>query len=119
MQRRRRTIDVDIVPGVSQTRFHIDMANAMLPDQTTELHIAHHADGDLTEPAQWYNIYEHPTEFQLELARKALCLNKEDWKILEHILGSFRWALVKHTDPTEIRVDEAAMRSGEWTTAYF
>lgn len=121
MQERRRLIDVEIQPGKSQTRLHIAMDNPMLPDQTTELHIAHHADGDLKEPAQWYNIYEHPTVHQLELARQALGMNEEDWKILEHILGSFRWAIVKHTDPTEIRVDEAAIRSDgdDWETAYF
>lgn len=115
-----RLVDVEIIPGVSLTRFHLEVDNPMLPDNTTEIHIAHHADGDLNEPAQWYNLYEHPNDFQLELAQKALKINEEDWKILEHILGSFRWAIYKHSDPSEIRVDEAAMRgSHEWTTAYF
>ena len=119
MKERRRLIDAEIVAGVSITRFHTEMENPMLPDASTELHVAHHADGDLKTPAQWYQIYGHPTEFELELAREALHINEEDWAILEHILGSFRWATLKHSDPTEIRVDEAAMRGDEWTTTYF
>ena len=115
----KRLVDIEIIPGVSRTRFHVDMENPMLPDSSTELHVAHHADGDLTKDAQWYNIYEHPTEHQLELARKQLKINREDWKILEHMLGSFRWVIYRHSDPSEIRVDEAAARGGEWTTAYF
>jgi len=98
------------------------MDNSMLPDDTTELHVAHHTSGDLSEPADWYNIYEHPTEWQLELARIGLNIDKEDWTILEHMLGSFKWVLYKHTaDPhrAEIRVDVSAMKRGEWTTTYF
>lgn len=119
MQQRRRLIDIDIVPGVSVTRFHTEMENPMLPDASTELHIAHHADGDIKEPAQWYNFYEHPTDHQIELARKELQINREDWKILEHMLGSFRWVIYRHSDPSEIKVDVAAMKDGEWATTYF
>lgn len=115
----RRLIDIEIVPGVSLTRFHIDMENSMFPDRSTELHVAHHADGDLKEPAQWYNVYEHPTQELLELARNQLQINEEDWKIVEHMLGSFQWVVYKHSDPSEIRVDVAAMKAGEWTTTYF
>jgi hypothetical protein len=115
----RRLIDLEIIPNVSLTRFHLDVENSMLPDSSTELHVAHHADGDLNEPAQWYNIYEHPTEEIIEVARKQLRINREDWRILEHMLGSFRWVIYKHSDPSEIRVDVSAMKDGEWTTTYF
>lgn len=118
----RRVIPAQVVPGESITRFHITMNNPMLPDDTTELHVAHHTHGDLSEPADWYNIYEHPTEWQLELARKALNIDEEDWKILEHMLGSFKWVLYQHAVPpqrAEIRVDVSAMKRGEWTTTYF
>ena len=117
--RSTRLIDINIIEGVSLTRFHTDMENPMLPDESTELHIAHHADGDLKKAAQWYNIYEHPTEHQLMLAREQLGINQEDWKILEHMLGSFRWVIYRHSDPSEIRVDVQAMKDGEWTTTYF
>jgi hypothetical protein len=119
MQKRRRLIDIEIIPGVSVTRLHTEMENPMLPDNSTELHVAHHADGDIKEPAQWYNFYEHPSEHQIELVRKTLKINREDWKILEHMLGSFRWVIYRHSDPSEIKVDVAAMKDGEWTTAYF
>ena len=78
--------------------------------------------GDLTEAAQYYNIYEHPREEQLRLAREALQIDDEDWTILEHILGSFKWVIFHHPIPdrrSEIRVDVAAMKAGEWTTTYF
>ena len=94
----------------------------MLPDQTTEFHVAHHQDGDLTEDADWYGIYEHPTEWQYELARKALKIDEEDWKIVEHMLGSYRWVVYHHAKlphRAEIRVDVPAMKAGEWTTTYF
>jgi hypothetical protein len=116
---RKRLVDIKIIPGVSVTRFHLAMENSMLPDQSVELHVAHHADGDINEPAQWYNFYEHPTIEQMELARTQLHINEEDWKILDHMLGSFRWVIYRHSDPSEIRVDVRAMKDGEWTTTYF
>lgn len=115
----RRVIDAKIIPGVSLTRFHMELTDPIYPDNTTELHVAHHDTGDLTEDAQWYNLYEHPTEAVLTLVRKALNINQEDWRILEHMLGSFRWVLYRHSDPSEIRVDVAGMKAGEWTTTYF
>jgi hypothetical protein len=115
----RRLIDAKIVPGKSLTRFHLAVDNPAFPDNTTELHVAHHDTGDLKEDAQWYNLYEHPTEAQLKLVREALKINEEDWKILEHMLGSFRWVLYRHTSPSEIRVDVDGMKKGEWTTTYF
>ena len=118
----RRLIDADIILGESLTRFHLAVNNPMFPDNSTELHVAHHPDGDLKEPAQWYNIYEHPTQHQLKLIRKALNIEEDDWKIVEHMLGSFRWVIYQHPDPSkraEIRVDVAGMKAGEWTTTYF
>lgn len=118
----RRVIPAVIIPGESITRFHMEVDSPMLPDSTTELHVAHHTHGDLNEPADWYNIFEHPTEWKLELARKFLNIDEEDWKILEHIIGSFRWAIFHHQDMprrAEIRVDTPAMKAGEWTTTYF
>ncbi len=118
----KRLIDPDIIPGESITRLHLEIENSMLPDASTELHIAHHPHGDLNEPAQYYNIYEHPREEQLRLAREALQIDDEDWTILEHILGSFKWVIFHHPIPdrrSEIRVDVAAMKAGEWTTTYF
>lgn len=118
----RRLIDAEIHPGESVTRFHLAVNDPMFPDSSTELHIAHHADGDFSEPAQYYNIFVHPTEWQLDLARRELNIDEEDWKILEHILGSFRWAVFYHPKPSErsrICVDVPAMRAGEWTTTYF
>lgn len=115
----RRLIKAKIIPGVSLTRFHMELTDPMYPDNTTELHVAHHDTGDLKEDAQWYNIYEHPSEAQLRLVRKEFNINQEDWKILEHMLGSFRWVLYRHSDPSEIRVDVAGMKAGEWTTTYF
>jgi len=115
----RRLIDAKIVPGKSLTRFHLEVDDPAFPDNSTELHVAHHDEGNLKDDAQWYNIYEHPTEAQLRLVRKALKINEEDWKILEHMLGSFRWVLYKHTDPSEIRVDVNGMKADEWTTTYF
>jgi len=116
---RRRLIPAKIVPGVSLTRFFLDLTNPMFPDSSTEIHVAHHDTGDLKEDAQWYNIYEHPDEHALALLREQLNINEDDWKILEHVLGSFRWAIYKHTDPSEIRVDVDAMKTGTWTTSYF
>ena len=116
----RRTIPVEIIPGVSQTRFFLDFLDPLYPGGgPAELHVAHHADGNLKEHAQWYNIYEKPSDAILEIVRNSLNINEDDWKILEHMLGSFRWVIYKHTDPSEIRVDEEAMRKGEWTTMYF
>jgi hypothetical protein len=118
----RRSIPVDIIPGKSITRFHLAVENSMLPDSSTELHISHYPDGDFNEPAQWYNIYEHPTEWDLNLAREALNIDEEDWMILEHMLGSFHWVMFTHPTPpqrSEIRVDVPAMKAGEWTTTYF
>ena len=117
--KRRRLIDIEIIPNISRTRFHVEMENPMLPDESTELHVCHHADGDITQPAQWYNRYEHPTEHVLELARKQLHINREDWTILEHMLGSFRWVIYRHSDPSEIKVDVVAMKNEEWATTYF
>jgi hypothetical protein len=97
----------------------MDLHDPMYPDASTELHVAHHANGNVKDDAQWYNIYEHPTEAQLELARKALNIDEDDWKVVEHLLGSFRHVIYKHTSPSEIRVDEEIIRGGEWTTQYF
>ena len=122
MQQPRRLIDPEIHLGKSITRFHLEMENSCLPDSSTELHIAHHPHGDLTEAAHYYNIYEHPREEQLRLAREALKIDEEDWSIVEHMLGSFKWVAYYHPRPghrSEIRVDIAAMKAGEWTTTYF
>jgi hypothetical protein len=119
---RRRAIQADIVPGESITRFHLDMENSMLPTSNTELHISHYPDGDVTERAQWYKICEHPTEWDFALVREALNIDEEDWKILEHLLGSYYWVVYKHpvdSQRSEIRVDVPAMQSGEWSTTYF
>jgi len=118
----RRLIDANIVPGESVTRFHLAVDNPMFPDSSTELHVAHHDDGDLKEPAQWYNIYEHPSEEHLRLVREALNIDEEDWKIVEHMLGSFRWVIYRHPKPpqrAEICVDVAGIKANEWTTTYF
>ena len=115
----RRTIPVEIIPGVSLTRLHLAVGDPMFPDDTTEVHVAHHSTGDLNEDAQWYNIYEHPDQNMLNILRESLHIDEEDWKIVEHMLGSFRWVLYRHSSPSEIRVDEQAMRGQEWTTTYF
>jgi hypothetical protein len=116
----KRTIPVEIIPGVSQTRFYLDLLDPMRPDiGAVELHVAHHADGDLNEHAQWYNIYMQPTEPILQILRKELQISEDDWKVVDHMLGSFRWVIYKHTNPSEIRIDEEAMKKGEWTTTYF
>lgn len=116
----KRTIPVEIIPGVSKTRFYLDLVDPTgFPGGPFEIHVAHHADGDLKEHAQWYNIYESPDQHILEILRENLNINEDDWKIVEHLLGSFRWVLYTHTDPSEIQVDEVAMRKGEWTTMYF
>lgn len=120
--RSRRLIAAEIHPGESISRLHLEMENSTLPDSSTELHIAHHPHGDLKEPAQYYNIYEHPREEQLRLAREALNIDEEDWAIVEHMLGSFKWVADDHPRPghrSEIRVDVAAIKAGEWTTTYF
>ena len=115
----RRLIDVQIIPGVSVTRFALDMTDPMYPDNSVELHVAHHADGDLKNDAQWYNIYEHPSEAQLQLVRRTLKIDEDDWKVVDHLLGSFRFVIYKHSSPSEIRIDEEIIRGGEWTTSYF
>ena len=118
----RRLIPAEIIEGKSITRFHLDVENSMLPDSSTELHVSHYPDGDLNADAQWYNIYPHPTEWDLDLLREALNIDEEDWKILEHVLGSYHWALFEHPKPpnrSKIRVDVSAMKAGEWTTTYF
>jgi len=117
----RRSIQADVVPG-AVTRFHLDMESSMLPTNNTELHVSHYPDGDTTEHAQWYQIYEHPTEWDLTLIREALSIDEEDWKILEHLLGSYYWVVFKHPTPpqrSEIRVDVPAMKVGKWSTTYF
>ena len=116
----KRSIPVEIIPGVSKTRFYLDPVDAQgRLGGPVDLHVAHHSDGDLKEHAQWYNIYESPTEPILEILRTSLNIDQDDWKIVEHMLGSFRWVVYTHSDPSEIRVDEEAMRKGEWTTMYF
>jgi hypothetical protein len=118
----RRTIPVDIVPGESVSRFHLDMENSTLPTSNTELHVSHYPDGDVSADAQWYKILEHPTEWDVALLRETLNIDEEDWKILEHLLGSYCWVVYKHPvapQRSEIRVDVPAMQAGEWSTTYF
>ena len=118
----RRLISPEIIPGESLTRFHLDMENSMLPTSNTELHVSHYPDGDVSEDAQWYDIYKHPTEWVLTLVRETLNIDEEDWKILEHLLGSYYWVTYKHPigpQRSEIRVDVPAMKAGEWSTTYF
>lgn len=116
----KRTIPVEIIPGVSKTRFYMDLLDVKeFGSSAVELHVAHHANGNLKDHAQWYNIYELPTEPILQILRKELKINQDDWKVVDHMLGSFRWVVYRHTDPSEITVDEEAMRSGEWATTYF
>lgn len=118
----RRIIKPEIIPGVSITRFHLAVENSMRPDSSTEIHASHYPDGDLTERAQWYNFYEHPRDEQLELLRWGLEIDEEDWKILEHLLGSFFWAMYFHPKPphrAKITIDEKAMKDNEWATTYF
>jgi hypothetical protein len=116
----RRTIPVEIIPGVSKTRFYLDLMDPLALGGTSfDIHVAHHANGDLNDHAQWYNIYERPDEHILKLLQEELHINNDDWKVVDHMLGSFRWVLFVHTDPSEIKVDEEAMRKGEWTTTYF
>jgi hypothetical protein len=118
----RRLIGAQIIPGKSISRFHLAVENSMLPDSATELHVSHYPDGNINAAAQWYNVYGHPTEFDFALLREALNIDEEDWRILDHILGSYRWAMYEHAeDPNraKIRVDVLAMKAGEWTTTYF
>lgn len=118
---KRRHIDPVFIPGQSVTRMHLE-SGGPFPGPDTEIHVSHYPDGDITEEAQWYGVYEHPTEFELELMRETLHIDEEDWKIVMHLLGSFKWAMVEHDIPpvrNRITVDESAMRAGEWTTTYF
>ncbi len=116
-----RQTQPQLVPGKSVTRLHL-CANPRLDAANADIHVAHYPDGDLAEPAQWYEIYERPDAHVIELLRKILKIDREDWKIVEHILGSFRWAMFEHPVPhkrSSIRVDIAAMQAGEWSTTYF
>jgi len=110
----------EILPGESITRFHLTEAMGAFDAQ--EIHIAHHPDGDLKEDAQWYDIYVNPTQYELDLLQRTLGIDFRDWSILMCMLGSFRWALYQHPLPSErseIRLDDAALKAGEWTTTYF
>lgn len=116
----RRLIPVEIIPDVSLTRFYLETGdNIKNPGGGAEIHIAHHANGDLNDHAQWYNFYVNPDEHILAVMRTQLNINEDDWKIVEHMLGSFHWVLYKHSTPSEIRLDEKAMKEQEWKTTYF
>lgn len=118
---KQRHIDPDIIPGQSVTRMHLAGGGAF-PGPDTEIHVSHYPDGNIEKPAQWYNVYAHPTEFDLELMREALQIDEEDWKIVTHTLGSFGWVRYGHATPparSSIMVDTAAMQAGEWSTTYF
>ena len=67
-------------------------------------------------------MYPHPREEQLTLLQEELSIDDDDWKLIEHTLGSFYWVIYEHTEPparAPIRVDILAMKSGEWATTYF
>lgn len=116
---RQRLIHPDIIPGESVTRFYLC---GDFGDMDGDIHVSHYPDGDITQDAQWYSITERPTEFTLETLRKSLSIDKEDWRIIEHIMGSFRWVKFYHpVPPTRSRIcmDEQAARTGEWATSYF
>lgn len=118
-----RTIDPIIIPDRSITRFHLLLENSMLPHMGRfELHMSHYPDGNITEPAQWYDFYISPQEWDQERIRELLNIPFQDWRVIDQLLGSFYWAAYWHTTPggnAEIRLDYGAMKSGEWSTMYF
>ena len=118
----KRVINPEIKPGYSITRFHLETEGSWGRVDSSEVHASHYPEGDLSKPAQWYDIFQDASEAQLGILRTTLNIDKEDWGILEHLLGSFKWALFFHALPdrkNQIRLDEDAMRSGEWSTVYF
>lgn len=116
-----RHIQPEFIPGESVTRMFLS-SEGPFPGPDTEIHVSHYPDGNVEEPAQWYNVYVHPTEFDMTLMRETLQIDEEDWKIVEHLLGSFKWVRYDHAIPparSSIAVDTAAMKAGEWSTTYF
>ena len=118
---KQRHIDPEFIPGQSVSRMYLE-AGGPFPGPETEIHVSHYPDGDVSKPAQWYNVYPHPTEFELELMRETLHIDEEDWNIVMHLLGSFNWVMYEHPIPpirSRITVDHIAMKAGEWSTTYF
>jgi len=118
----KRVIHPEIKLGRSITRFYLETEGQWGKVHSSEIHVSHYPDGNMEEPAQWYDIYNDASAKQLELLRRELNIDEDDWGILEHLLGSFKWALFFHartSEKNQIRVDEQAMKTGEWSTTYF
>lgn len=121
MSTTRRRIKPQIIPGKSITRIYQE-SPLTFQDGNVEIHVSHYPEGDLSSPPQWYDILEVVTPKTLDSLRVNLSLDKEDWNILEHLLGSFSWVMIRHHTPltrNELMIDEEAMRSQEWSRMYF
>ena len=93
-------------------------------DFSSELHVAHYPDGDVANEPQYYGIVKPINDDLLRIMYDRLDLPIKDRKVVEQLLGSFRWVRyihtsTKHTRGGQIFTDYPAMATGYWTISYW